>query len=434
MDYRQARAYIDEINSYGSVLGLDNVKELLERLGNPQEDLSVIHVAGTNGKGSVVSYLSTIYKEAGYKVCRYVSPTICKYRERIQVNNRYIEKEDFAEGITLIKNLADDMVKEKLPHPTAFEVETALCLWYAKKTGCDLMVLECGLGGREDATNAIEKKVATVFASISRDHMGILGETLEEIATEKAGIMRKGVPVISMRQDIKAAQILCRQAEKLQAEFILADGELAKVSESDLDHQIFSCGSHKDLEIRLAGRHQIDNAVLAVTVTDMLQDKFPVSEQALRQGLAATKWVGRCTTIARDPRIIIDGAHNEDAAIKLAATVQQQLSGKRLIFMMGVFKDKEYDKIAARMAPLADQIITFTIPENERALPGMELAYTIQKYNPRVTSADSLKEALEMALLLAGKEDVILAFGSLSFHGRLMELLEERNRKGIGKV
>lgn len=434
MDYRQARAYIEEINSYGSVLGLANIKELLQRMGNPEKDVPVIHVAGTNGKGSVVSYLSTVYKAAGYKVCRYVSPTICKYRERIQVNNRYIEKEEFAEGITLIKNHADNMVKEKLLHPTAFEVETALCLWYAKKTGCDLLVLECGLGGREDATNAIEKKIATVFASISRDHMGILGETLEEIATEKAGIMRTGVPVISMRQPPLADEVLHRQAEKMQAEFVLADGKKAQVLKSDLDHQIFSYGEHKELEITLAGRHQIDNAVLAVAVIDTLQDRFPVSEQALHQGLAATKWVGRCTTIARNPRIIIDGAHNEDAAIKLASTIQQQLSGKRLIFMMGVFKDKEYDKIAARTAPLADQIITFTIPENDRALPGMELAYAIQKYNPKVTSADSLKEALEMALLLAGKEDVILAFGSLSFHGRLMELLEERNKKGIGKV
>lgn len=424
MDYKEARAYIEEISCYGSVLGLTNIKELLRRLGNPERDLAVIHVAGTNGKGSVVSYLSHIYKEAGYKVCRYVSPTICKYRERIQVNNRYIEKADFAEGITSIKELADEMEKEGLAHPTPFEVETALCLWYGKKTGCDLMILECGLGGREDATNAIEEKIATVFASISRDHMGILGETLEEIAMEKSGIMRKQVPVISMGQEPEADKVLRKQAQMMQADFILADAGKAQVWESDLDHQVFSYENYKGLEITLAGRHQIDNAVLALQVVETLQSKFPVPETALRQGLLHTRWVGRCTTIRREPRIIIDGAHNEDAAQKLARVIKEQLAGKRLIFMMGVFKDKEYERIAALTAPLADQIITFTIPDNERALSGLELAYAVQKYNPRVTSADSLKEALEMALLLAGKEDVILAFGSLSFQGRLMELVE----------
>ncbi|MDE6312498.1 MAG: bifunctional folylpolyglutamate synthase/dihydrofolate synthase [Lachnospiraceae bacterium] len=428
MDYKQARAYIEEINGYGCVLGLANVKELLQRMKLPKKGLAVIHVAGTNGKGSVVSYLSTIYQEMGYKVCRYISPTICKYRERIQINNRYIEKADFAEGITILKELADQMVKEGLPHPTPFEVETALCLWYAKKTGCHLLILECGLGGAEDATNAIEGKIATVFASISWDHMGFLGESLEEIAKAKAGIMRKRVPVISVKQEPEAEKVLRQEAQKNQAEFILADAAKVQVKESNLEHQIFSYEGYKDLEISLVGRHQIDNAVLALRVVDKLQARFPVSKQALRQGFLSTRWVGRCTTIRREPRIIMDGAHNEDAAKKLARFIREQLAGKRLIYLMGVFKDKEYERIAAVTASYAEQIITFTIPDNDRALSGIELAYTIQKYNAKVTSADSLKEALEMALLLAGKEDVILAFGSLSFQGRLMELLEEMKK------
>lgn len=430
MDYRQAREYMEELNSYGSVLGLTNIKALLERLNHPEQELSIIHVAGTNGKGSVVSYLSTIYGEAGYKVGRYVSPTICKYRERIQVNNRYIEKSDFAEGITLIQKIAEEMVSEGLSHPTPFEVETALALWYYRRCHCDLVILECGLGGSEDATNAIEKKVCTVFSSISRDHMGILGETLEEIAGAKAGIMRKNVLAVSMAQEPVVAQVLREKAADTGAELVFADDSRVKVVESNLDHQVFSYEDYENIEIGLTGAHQISNAVLALKVIQALQEKgFPVEREAVCQGFAKTKWVGRFTTIHKEPRIIVDGAHNEDAAKKLAQTIKEQLSGRKLIFLMGVFKDKEYEKIIRETVFLANQIITFTIPDNERALSGIELAYAVRACNENVTAADSLKEAVEMALLLAGKDDVILAFGSLSFTGRLMELLEEMKKK-----
>lgn len=433
MDYRQAREYMAEINAYGSVLGLTNIKELLKRLNHPERELSIIHVAGTNGKGSVVSYLSTIYAEAGYKVGRYVSPTICKYRERIQVNNRYIEKSDFAEGITFIQKIAEEMVSKGFSHPTAFEVETALALWYYRRCGCDLVILECGLGGSEDATNAVEKKICTVFASISRDHMGILGDTLEEIAEAKAGIMRQGVPAVSMKQEPAVEQVLRDKAAEIGAELVFADDSQVKVVESNLDHQIFSYDDgeyYENIDIGLIGTHQISNAVLALKVVCILQDKgFRVEKKAIYQGFAKTRWIGRFTTIHKNPHIIVDGAHNEDAAKKLAQTIKEQLRGRKLIFLMGIFKDKEYEKIIKETVFLADQIITFTIPDNERALSGMELAYAVRACNENVTAADSLKEAVEMALLLAGKDDVILAFGSLSFTGKLMELLEEMKKK-----
>lgn len=430
MDYRQARNYMEEISGYGSVLGLANMQQLLERLNHPEQELSIIHVAGTNGKGSVVSYLSTIYGEAGYRVGRYVSPTICKYRERIQINNRYIEKSDFAEGITLIQGIIEQMVAEGLPHPTPFEVETALALWYYKRHNCDLVILECGLGGSEDATNAITKKICTVFASISMDHMGILGDSLEEIARTKAGIIAKDIPAVSMTQEPCVEQVLRQEAAKAGAEFVLADVTKATVTESSLDKQVFSYEDYENLELTLAGEHQISNAVLALTVIETMQKKgFLVSREAIYQGFAKTKWIGRFTTIHKNPRIIVDGAHNEDAAKKLAKLVKQQLSHQKIIYLMGVFKDKEYEKIVKETAPFASQIITFTIPDNERALSGMELAYTVRDYNENVTAADSMKEAVEMALLLAGKEDVILAFGSLSFIGRLMELMEEMKKK-----
>lgn len=435
MNYKEAREYMEKINAYGSVLGLENIKELLRRMGNPEKDLNVIHVAGTNGKGSVVSYLSTVYVKAGYKVGRYVSPTICKYRERIQVNNRYIEKEDFAEGVAQIKEIIEEMVKDGFAHPTPFEVETALMFWYHKKKHCDLVILECGLGGAEDATNVADKKLATVFTSISRDHIGILGDTLEEIAEKKAGIMRKGVLAVSMAQESGVEALLREKAEELSAEFIVASESLVEVSESTLEKQVFSYGQYENIEISLAGEHQIKNAVLAIKVIELLgKHGFSVSKEALYQGLLETKWVGRLTTICKNPHIIVDGAHNEGAAKELAKTIKKQLQNRKLIFLMGVFKDKEYEKIAQETATLAEHIITFTIPENERALSGLELAYAIRPYNERVTVADSLKEALEMSVLLAGEDGVILAFGSLSFLGKLMELTEnlDKTKKFLG--
>ena len=435
MNYKEAREYMEEINVYGSVLGLESIKELLKRMGNPEKDLSIIHVAGTNGKGSVVSYLSTIYASAGYVVGRYVSPTICKYRERIQVNNRYIEKEDFAEGITKIKEIADEMVQEGFSHPTPFEVETALTLWYHKKKQCDLVILECGLGGLDDATNVVEKKLATVFTAVSRDHMGILGETLEEIAEKKAGIMRKGVLAVSMSQESTVEALLRAKAEEYDTKLVFVKDSLVEVSESTLEKQVFSYGQYENIQISLAGEHQIKNAVLAIKVVELLREQgYEVSKEALYQGLAETKWVGRLTTICKKPHIIVDGAHNEGAAKELAKTIKKQLKNKKLIFLMGVFKDKEYEKIAKETAALAEHIITFTIPKNERALSGLELAYAIRPYNSKVTVADSLKEALEMALLLTGEDGVILAFGSLSFLGKLMELTEniDKTKKFLG--
>lgn len=435
MNYKEAREYMEEISEYGSVLGLDNIRELLQRMGNPEKELTIIHVAGTNGKGSVVSYLSTVCAKAGYQVGRYVSPTICKYRERIQINNRYIEKEDFAEGITQIKEAIGKMMQQGFSHPTPFEVETALALWYYKKKQCNLVVLECGLGGMEDATNVIEKKICTVFTSISRDHMGILGESLEEIAETKSGIMRKGVTAVSIAQNQAIEAVLRQQAEKNGTEIIFADDTQAVVAKSDLAHQVFSYGAYENLEISLAGPHQIKNAVLAIEVIEVLKSQgFDIPRQAVYQGFAETKWVGRLTTICKKPWMIVDGAHNEEAAKQLAATIKEQLQDKKLIFLMGVFKDKEYEKIAKETAMFAEHIVTFTIPNTERALSGLELAYAIRPYNNKVTVADSLKEALEMALLLAGEDGVILAFGSLSFLGRLMELTADldKTKKFLG--
>lgn len=434
MDYKKAREYMEEISGYGSVLGLSNIRELLQRMGNPEKQLKIVHVAGSNGKGSVVSYLSTVYSNAGYRVGRYISPTICKYRERFQINNRYIAKEDFAKGITCISEIAEEMTQQGFAHPTPFEVETALCLWYFKEQNCDLVILECGLGGREDATNAIEEKLCTVFTSISMDHVGILGNTLTEIAKNKAGIMRKGTPAISIEQEKEVREVLEQCAREENCPLMFVSERQAEVKISNLEEQVFSVHDetmdYENLKIKLVGEHQIKNALLACKVITFLQNQgFVVSKEEIYEGMEKTRWLGRLTKVHDGPRIIVDGAHNEDAARQLAKVIEKHLKDCNLVYLLGIFKDKDYEKIIGYTAKYASQIITFTIPDNPRAMDGYELAKVVTKYNSNVTNADSLQEALEMAMLLAGKEGTLLSFGSLSFIGRLLEEIERYDKK-----
>lgn len=430
MKYQEALEYIDSLKNYGIVPGLDSIRELCRRLGDPQEQLQFVHIAGTNGKGSVLAYVSTVLKCAGYKVGRYISPTIREYRERIQVNSRMITQKTLCELLEKVKKVCDGMVSDGLPHPTPFEVETALGFLYFVREKCDLVVLETGMGGRLDATNVIRHTQVAVLASISMDHMQYLGKTLTAIAGEKAGIMKEGCRVVTIQQDEEVMAVLRSKAEQLQLPLIVAGSEQAKKIRYGLEKQRFDYGDRKDLEIHLAGRCQISNAVLAIEVCRALEDcGYEISEKALRQGLAETRWPGRFTVLGRKPLFVVDGAHNEDAAKKLAESIEFYFTNKRIIYIMGILKDKEYEKIIALTAQYADQILTVAAPGNPRAMSSYELAQEVAKVHPRVTAVDSLEEAVEISHLLAGKEDVILAFGSLSYLGQLMEIMEAREKK-----
>ncbi len=428
MKYGEAMNFIEEAAKYGSVPGLTNIINLCEKLGNPQNDLKFVHIAGTNGKGSTLAYISTILKEAGYKVGRYVSPTIFEYRERIQVNETMISKVALASVAEPVKTACEQLVAEGKAHPTAFEIETAMAFLYFKKKQCDVVVLETGLGGTLDATNLITTTVLSVLASISMDHMAFLGETLSEIATNKAGIIKPGVPVVSMRQTPEAMQVIELTASQKGCQLIVADAAEATAIRYGVEKQRFSYKELKNLEISLAGACQIDNAVLAVEAIKALRDcGFRVSDEALREGLKKTVWVGRFSVIAKKPLFLVDGAHNEDAAIKLAQSVRFYFTNKKIIYIMGILKDKEYEKMIANTYAYAEQIITVTTPNNPRALPAYELAKVVKEYHPHVTAVDSLQEAVEMSYLLADKDSVILAFGSLSYLGELIEIVQNRH-------
>ena len=424
MNYEEARAYLDDAARYGSVLGLDTMKELLARLGNPQDDLKFIHIGGTNGKGSVLSYLSTVLKEAGYRVGRYISPTLFSYRERIQVNEIYIKKDALARLTTQIQSCADEMVRDGAPHPTAFEIETALCFLYFREEKCDLVVLEVGMGGAPDATNVIKTPVLEVLASISMDHMGFLGNTLGEIAEHKTGIIKPGCTVVSASQQPEAAVSVRKKAEQEGCELICVEPEKIKIEKRGLEGQIFSYKEHTQVEIALAGEYQFLNGALALEVLDELKRKgYEISEEALKAGMKKTVWLGRFSAIARDPLFIVDGAHNRDAARVFRDSVERDLPGKRLIFIMGVLADKEYEEVVRQTVSLAAEVITVMTPDNPRALPAEELANTVKKYNSHVQAAESLAAAVDLAYEKAEKEDAIVAFGSLSYLGEMTRLV-----------
>lgn len=462
MTYEEARKFIDQSNQYGSKLGLEAVTELLSRLGSPQEQVKVIHVAGTNGKGSTTAYIASILAMEGYKVGRYISPAVFSYRERIQltcrkastgetekkenyvmnnylpeggftnikciedstiseaVDTEFISRQRVIDAVEKIKPTCEAMVKEGFSHPTTFEIETAMAFLYFTWQQVDFAVVEVGLGGRLDATNAVTKPVCCVITSISMDHMQYLGNSLAEIAREKAGIIKDAVPVVTCRQEPEVLPVLKEACREKGAVLLVADAKEAEVLAFRPEGTVFHYGNRK-FRIKLLGRHQVTNAVLALRTAEVLrQQGYPISNQAMDRGLLVTRWRGRLEVIARKPYFLIDGAHNEDAAEKLAEAVREYFPGRRIIMVLGVFADKDYSGILKHTAPLASLIITLT-PNNSRALASAQLALEAQKYCSAVIDANTAEQAVREAYKEAAGEDVVIAFGSLSFLGELRE-------------
>ena len=421
MTYKEARVYLDEMSKYGSVLGLDTIRGLLRELGNPQDDLKFIHIAGTNGKGSVLAYTSTILSEAGYRTGRYVSPTVVSYLERIQVDSDWIPEERFAALTGRVRDAIAALEARGEPRPTVFEAETAIAFLYFQERDCDLVVLEAGLGGALDATNIIRNTVCAVFSSISRDHIGVIGDTLAEIAENKAGIIKPGCAVVSAEQKEVVGNILRERAQSMGCSYTEAEESLVCISREDCRGISFSYKEETDLHTGMAGRNQAGNLCTALEVIQVLRGLgYDIPKDAVRRGLERTVWKGRFTVLGERPLFILDGAHNEDAAKKLRETMEQYFPGRRMLFLMGVFRDKEYDRIARIMGPLASAAYPVELPDRKRGLPREELAEVLKRYCPCVKLPDaepekSVEAAVLLALEEAGADDVILAFGSLSY-------------------
>lgn len=429
MNYQESRAYIKDAEQYGSVLGLANMKELLNRLGNPQNDSRYIHIAGTNGKGSVIAYLYTVLSEAGYHVGRYISPTIYSYRERMEAAGRRVSREKFAEYVTEISLAIHKMTEEGLPHPTPFEIETAAAFLFFKEEHCDLVLLEVGMGGDMDATNIISSPLLAVLVSISLDHQAFLGNTLGEIAEKKAGIIKSGCQAVTMAQDREVLQVIREKCAQEKVPLHIADRKEAEVLSGDCFGQTFRYQG-ETYEISLAGAYQTENAVLALKALALLENSgFHTTVSQRKSGLKHTRWGGRFTAIQKSPLFVVDGAHNPGAAQMLSESIQRYFKGKDIYYIMGVFRDKDYRSVIEMTQSYAKKILTVQTPDNPRALPAKELAETVREYHPDVEAMGSLEDAADRALALAKPEDVILAFGSLSFIGELTEIVEKKREE-----
>lgn len=417
MTYDEAMNYMNEIGKRGSIFGLEPVTELLRRLGNPQEQLSVIHVAGTNGKGSICTFLEAMYRSEDRRVGRYISPTLHCYLERIQINGDNIAEESFAKLLTDVKEELDNMEREGREIPTAFEVETAIAFLYFLRERVDLVILETGMGGRLDATNVVSKPLCTVFASIGMDHMQFLGDTLERIAYAKAGIIKDNCPVVSYPSPREAVAVLRQECSLHNTEMDVVSIKDIRILSEDIDGSSFSYKG-STYYIAMAGEYQIYNAVTAIE-TKLLLDGFVNSDS-----LHNARWEGRFEVVSKSPFLLKDGAHNIDGVNALKKSIEKHFTNEKKIFIIGVLKDKEYKKMMSLLCPGATAVFTVT-PPGERGLSADFLADCIRPYCAKVTACKDVKQALlyakreYYAYKKMGDDAVIVAWGSLSYMGQI---------------
>ena len=413
---------IDYLNSFcwlGSRLGLSRVRELMDRLGNPQDRVRFVHLAGTNGKGSTAAFISSILRAAGYRTGLYTSPFIHTFHERMQVDGVPVSDEALDRIVAQIRGIADTMED----HPTTFELVTAAAFVWFAESDCDLVVLETGMGGGLDATNVIASPELVVLTPIDMDHMEFLGDTIAKIAAAKAGIMKPHRPVISARQRPEATAVLLETAAKLDAPFTEVDlSALSPVSHS-LHGQVFSFGDLHDLSIRLLGQYQMENAALAVTAIRILGSQgFPVSESAIRAGLANALWAGRFELCGTGPNFIVDGGHNAQGAMALAHNLARYFPDQKITFVMGVLADKDLGAIVSPIVPIAKKVYTIT-PDNPRAMTAADLAAYLGEQGLSAEAAPDMATALSLAKQEAGRDGVVCYFGSLYSVGAAREAL-----------
>lgn len=417
MTYQDVENYMERAREKGSVLGLEPIRVLLDYLGNPQEDLNIIHVAGTNGKGSICTFLEAMYRFEGKKVGRYISPTVKDYLEQFQINGIWMTHDQFASYLTQVAEAVKVLQSENKTLPTAFEIETAVAFLYFKEKNTDIVILETGLGGRLDATNIISHPICTVFAEIGMDHMQFLGDSISKITKEKAGIIKDNCPCVSYPNKEEVIEVLEKEAGLHNVEVnVVSKSDISILSES-LEESVFL---YKGIpyHISMLGEYQIYNAATAIE-TKLLLDGY-VEPKSIEK----TSWIGRFECISKQPLFIRDGAHNIDGVKALKKSIGLHFSDYDIIFIIGVLRDKEYDKMMECLCPMARTIFTVT-PPNERALPGEILRESVSPYCERVAACQSVAQAVTEARIsyeklgAAGRNAVIIAWGSLSYIGQI---------------
>ncbi len=419
MHYEAALEYLHGTLKFGSIFGLDRITKLLDLMGNPHKKLKFIHIAGTNGKGSTTAFISSILIESGYRTGMFTSPYIQRFTERIKVNNSEISKGELAELIVQIKESITQMVSEGFEHPTEFEIITAAAMEYFYIKNCDFVVLEVGLGGIVDSTNVIDMPEASVITTISMDHMDRLGDTLGEIAYHKAGIIKQNGSVVLYPQEQEAEQVIEKISHEKNAQIHKVDFSTLSQKSFSLEGQIFDYKQYRNVKIGLLGDHQMKNAAVAIDTCEILCNKgFAISHRNILDGLENTTWPGRLEIINKNPLIMIDGAHNLEGGQALNVALDKYFTQKKMIFIVGFLRDKDFNGIMDMLSSKADTIITVT-PNNDRAVPSAELAEVLKLHSNHVIDGLSIENGLNIAVGLADRESVICAFGSLYMIGEI---------------
>lgn len=425
-------AYINTPRWQASRLGLERIRELLERLGRPQDRLKFVHVAGTNGKGSICAYLASILSAAGYRTGMFTSPYIERFEERIRVDGVMISPDELRDVTLAVREHAEAMAEETGDHPTEFELMTAVALEHFARCGCDIVVLEVGLGGRLDSTNVIDAPEACVIARIGLDHTALLGNTLAAIAGEKAGIIKEGSAVVSWPQEPEAMAVIEHAAaehgcELRMPDFAQLEEGAVKWEDGASPFRSFSYKEWADLRTGILGSYQPQNATVALEVVDVLRGRgWRIPDEAVRAGVAQTRWPGRFEIVEGGSSpdgfaIVVDGGHNPQGARALADSLAEVFPGRKPVFVIGVLEDKDYPRMLEDVLPLGSAFVCVT-PDNPRALPAHKLARAIRWVgqdllgcsacvNPVV--ARDFEDAIRRARELADPDGLICAFGSL---------------------
>lgn len=417
--------YLEELRVLGSNYGLERTERLLELLGNPHKKLKLIHIAGTNGKGSTSSILGKVLIEHGYKVGFFNSPHLEEIEETIRVNDENIPEEDLVYLLEEIKPYVNKVVEEGYKHPTEFEVLTCIMFLYLYRQKVDFGVIEVGLGGRLDSTNVI-KPILSIITSISLDHTNILGNTIEEITNEKVGIIKESIPVITCNQKNEAIDIIKDKALLTKSKLTIVDSNdfvFLKIVNDDIPYQRVSVNFNNNkytLDLALLGKHQIINLSLAIKALEELEklNYIKVNINKLYKGVKNVKWKGRLEVLKKDPFIVIDGAHNIAGIEFLKSNIEEYFKYKNLYLILGILADKNVEEMVKIIAPVATEVYTVTA-NSIRAASANELKEVVLEYNNNCIAFDDYDKAIKLSLSKANKDDLIVAAGSLYMIGEI---------------
>ncbi len=442
MNYEETLERIHSFHRYGSRLGLERMTVLMDFLGNPQDRMKVIHVAGTNGKGSVCRYLASILQENGYKTGLYTSPYIERFTERIEFDGREISEEDLVECADKVFRAVDRMIAAGYESPTEFELVTAMGFVYFAGKPLDILLLEVGLGGRGDSTNIIKEPLASVITSISYDHMEVLGDTLEKIAREKAGIIKPGCPVISNVGDVEASETIREIAEERGSSFYDVSRIEPRNVEESLDGYSFDIeggfngpGTSLRVNLSMIGHHQISNAICALSVIKTLSEKGIISCKAekIQSGLKKGRQKGRLEILKRDPWLIIDGAHNEAGVEALIRVIRNHFHGCRLLLIIGILADKEVGRILKSFSALPADIAA-TEPDNPRKLSAEQLCERVIRSGRNCAALGDWEKACDYVEKEMHNYDAVIISGSLYLIGKVRGRFTDENEESITGV